>query len=259
MLIDSHCHFHLVPGYPENFEELYARAKSVGVSNFLNVAISIDDHETLLTLSKDKDIWISAGMHPNESPGENFDHDRLILQASHPKVIAIGETGLDYYRQAGEEDLSWQHARFRDHIAIAKQLKKPLIIHTRLAQADTLKIMREENAGEVGGIMHCFTEDWAMAKEALDLGFYISFSGIVSFKNANTVHEVARNVPADRYLIETDCPYLAPVPMRGKTNEPSYVRYVAEALAECRGVPVETVEMESTRNFQRLFAASLHR
>lgn len=254
MLIDSHCHFHLIDGYPNNFETLFAQAKAQGVGRFLNVAVTIEAYPILAELAKHPEIYISAGMHPNEAPGEALDQQKLREQASNPKVIAIGETGLDYYRQAGEEDLTWQHTRFREHIAIAKELKKPLIIHTRMAQADTLKIMREENAGDIGGIMHCFTEDWDMAKQALDLGFYISFSGIVSFKNATTVHEVAQKVPADRYLIETDSPYLAPVPMRGKTNEPGYVRYVAEALAHYRGVPFETVEKESTDNFLRLFS-----
>jgi TatD DNase family protein len=253
MLIDSHCHFHLIPGFPDNFEALYKNAVSQNVGHFLNVAVTIEEHDTLVKLAEKKNIWISAGMHPNEAPGEPVDRARLLKQASHPKVIAIGETGLDYYRQDEQGDLTWQHDRFREHIRIAKQIKKPLIIHTRMAQADTLKIMREENAGEIGGIMHCFTEDWAMAKEALDLGFYISFSGIVSFKSATNVHEVARSVPADRYLIETDCPYLAPVPYRGKTNEPAFVHYVAEALAACRGVSFDTVAKESTENFLRLF------
>lgn len=253
MLIDSHCHFHLIDGYPENFDALYQRAQSMGVGQFLNVAVTIEGYDGLVELAKHPNIWISAGMHPNEQPGELLDTARLIAQASHPKVIALGETGLDYYRQDGNEDLTWQHQRFRQHIAIAKQLKKPLIIHTRMAQEDTLRIMKEESAGEIGGIMHCFTEDWGMAKQALDLGFYISFSGIVSFKNATTVHEVAQKVPADRYLIETDSPYLAPVPMRGKTNEPGYVKYVAEAMAHCRGVSFETVEKQSTENFLCLF------
>ncbi len=255
MLIDTHCHFHLIPGFPENFKSCYERAQAAGVEQFLNVAVALDEHDILLDLAQYSNIWISAGMHPNELPGEILNQERLLSQASHPKVLAIGETGLDYYRQAEEPDLSWQHDRFREHIAIAKQLKKPLIIHTRMAQEDTLKIMREENAGEVGGIMHCFTENWDMAKQALDLGFYISFSGIVSFKNATTVQEVAKKVPADRYLIETDSPYLAPVPMRGKTNEPAYVLHVAEALATCRGVSVQAIETESTRNTLRLFPA----
>lgn len=253
MLIDSHCHFHLIDGFPNNFDALYEHAQSMGVGHFLNVAVTIDAYDTLLELAKHPNIWISAGMHPNEAPGELLDRTRLLTQASHPKVIAIGETGLDYFRQSADEDLTWQHQRFREHISIAKTLKKPLIIHTRMAQLDTLKIMKEENAGDAGGIMHCFTEDWEMAKQALDLGFYISFSGIVSFKSAATVHEVAKKVPSDRYLIETDSPYLAPVPMRGKTNEPGYVRYVAQALADCRGVPFEVVEQESTENFLRLF------
>lgn len=258
MLIDSHCHFHLIEGYPDNFETLYTRAKEMGVKGFLNVSVTIESYPVLLSLTQYPGVWISAGMHPNEKPGEALDVACLIEQASHDKVIAIGETGLDYYRQdAMHEDMTWQHERFRQHIAIAKQLKKPLIIHTRMAQADTLRIMQEENAGDIGGVMHCFTEDWEMAKQALDLGFYISFSGIVSFKNATTVHDVAKKVPSDRYLIETDSPYLAPVPMRGKTNEPGYVRYVAEALAMLRGVTCATIERESTENFSRLMGCIL--
>ena len=173
---------------------------------------------------------------------------------AHPKVIATGETGLDYYWTKNEGNaLDWQRARFRTHIAAAKQTRKPLIIHTRNAKDDTIAIMREEKADEIGGVMHCFTEDVAMAKAALDMGFYISFSGIVSFKNAKVVHETAAYVPMDRLLIETDSPYLAPMPYRGKQNEPAYVRHVAQAIADLKGMRLEDVGRITTDNFERCF------
>lgn len=169
-----------------------------------------------------------------------------------PEVVAIGETGLDYYRVPGDE-LDWQRERFRVHIRAAREAKKPLIIHTRAAAQDTIRLLREERADEAGGVMHCFTEDWDIARQALDIGFYISMSGIVSFKNATIVHDVARRVPADRLLIETDSPYLAPVPYRGKTNQPGWVAHVAEAVARLRQIPVEEVGRITTENYDRLF------
>jgi TatD DNase family protein len=175
----------------------------------------------------------------------------LVDLASHARVVAIGETGLDYFRI--KDDCEWQRERFRTHIRAARRCRKPLIIHTRSAAADTLRIMREERAGEAGGVMHCFTENWETAKGALDLGFHISFSGIVTFKNAAELREVAKRVPLDRILVETDSPYLAPVPFRGKTNEPGLVKYVAEEIARQRGVPFEEVAAATTENFFRLF------
>jgi len=180
----------------------------------------------------------------------------LVRLAAHPKVIAIGETGLDYYRLEG--DLSWQRARFRRHIRAARATRKPLVIHTRSAAADTLGIMREEDAGDVGGVMHCFTETWDVAKGALDLGFHISFSGIVTFKNAVELKDVARRVPLDRMLIETDSPYLAPVPYRGKRNQPAFVRYVGEEIARLRGVTASAIGEATSANFFRLFGIKAH-
>ena len=196
-------------------------------------------------------ISVSVGVHPNVHEGQEPTVDELIALGSIDKVIAIGETGLDYFRSTG--DLNWQHQRFRNHINAAKALKKPLIIHTREAKQDTLRILKEENAQEVGGIIHCFTEDWEFAEQALDLNFYISFSGIVTFNSAKEIQEVAKKVPAERFLIETDSPYLAPVPHRGRPNYPTYVRFVAEQIAKLRGVSVEEITELSTANFYRLF------
>jgi TatD DNase family protein len=190
-------------------------------------------------------------VHPDYPDVPVVDEDRLVGLADHPRIVAIGETGLDYYRVSG--DCEWQRERFRTHIRAARRSGKPLIIHTREAAADTLRIMREERAGEVGGVMHCFTESWEVAQAALDLGFHISFSGIVTFKNARALREVAAQVPLDRMLIETDAPYLAPVPYRGKTNEPGLVKYVALEIAAARGIAVDAVAAATTANFFRLF------
>lgn len=196
-------------------------------------------------------VYASVGVHPNEQGREEPTVERLVVLTADPKVIAIGETGLDYYRSEG--DLSWQHARFRAHIAAAREAKKPLIVHSRDARKDTLRLLREEGADEVGGIMHCFVEDWETAERAMELGFYISFSGIVTFRTALELKEVARRVPADRLLVETDSPYLAPVPYRGKSNVPGYVRHVAEHIAELRGETLEHIAEQTTANFFRLF------
>jgi TatD DNase family protein len=192
-----------------------------------------------------------VGVHPNVRDGHDPSVEELIALGTDDKVIAIGETGLDYFRSEG--DLAWQHQRFRNHINAAKALKKPLIIHTREAKFDTLRILEEEGASEVGGIIHCFTEDWEFAQKALDMNFYISFSGIVTFNSAKEIQEVAKKVPEDRFLIETDSPYLAPAPFRGRPNYPTYVRYVAEKLAELRGTAVDQIAQSSTENFYRLF------
>jgi TatD DNase family protein len=199
------------------------------------------------------EVYASVGVHPNEREGADPSSEDLIALADDPRVVAIGETGLDYYRVDGSTD--WQQARFRRHVRAAHATGKPLIIHTRDAAADTLRLMREERAGEIGGVMHCFTESWDVARAALDLNFYISFSGIVTFRNAETLRDVARQVPADRLLIETDSPYLAPVPFRGKTNEPAYVRHVAECIAAVRGQSLDAVAEQTTRNFFALFPA----
>jgi TatD DNase family protein len=259
MLVDSHCHIHLLPDYPACTEEALAAAKANDVQWFLNVGVSLEDMPELIKLAAFEPVYISAGVHPNEQPGVVFTEQVLIeAMNSHPKVIAIGETGLDYYRQDNEEkDLSWQRDRFVTHMNVAKQLHKPLIIHSRHARKDTIDLLRSENAREVGGVMHCFTEDWDMAKKAIDLGFYISFSGIVTFKAATELQEVARQMPLDRILIETDCPYLAPVPFRGKTNQPAYVKHTAEFMANLRGESFEEFAEQTTENFRRLFFREL--
>jgi TatD DNase family protein len=196
-------------------------------------------------------IYASVGVHPDYPDVPVVTEEELVSLADHPKIVAIGETGLDYFRIKGDSE--WQRDRFRTHIRAAHRSRKPLIVHTRGAAADTLRIMREERAGEVGGVMHCFTESWDVAQGAMDLGFYISFSGIVTFKNALGLKDVARRVPLERMLIETDAPYLAPVPFRGKTNEPGLVKYVAEEIARLRDIPLDQVASATTSNFFRLF------
>jgi TatD DNase family protein len=227
------------------------RAQSEGIQHFLNVSVSLKNTDTLINMAE-KYPFVSAsiGLHPNQQD-EEVDIDTLVMLGAHPKIVAVGETGLDYFRSEG--DLEWQRARFRTHIAAAKQLNKPLIIHTRQAKDDTIRIMQEEKANTIGGVMHCFTEDWAMAERALDLGFYISFSGIVTFKNATEIQEVARRVPLDKMLLETDCPYLAPNPHRGKPNEPSYMRQTAAFIADLRNIPLEQLAEQTTHNFFTLF------
>ena len=196
-------------------------------------------------------VFASAGVHPNETQGSEPTVDDLVDLAKDERVVAIGETGLDYYRSHG--DMAWQQERFRRHIRAAKQSGKPLIIHTREAADDTLRIMREERAADIGGVMHCFTEGWEVARAALDLNFHISFSGIITFRNAEALREVVRQVPEDRLLIETDAPYLAPVPFRGKTNEPAFVRHVAECVANVRQSDMDSIADVTTRNFFSLF------
>ncbi|MGD8309636.1 MAG: TatD family hydrolase, partial [Chromatiales bacterium] len=199
-------------------------------------------------------VSVSVGVHPNERDRRDPVADELVELAGHERNVAIGETGLDYFH--GKGDLGWQRERFRVHIEAARACGKPLIIHTREAREDTLRILREGGAGEVGGVMHCFTETWDMARRAMDMGFYISFSGIVTFRNAEALREVATRVPLDRLLIETDAPYLTPVPHRGKPNQPAYVRHVAERIADLRGLPVEQLIEVTGENFFRLFPAA---
>lgn len=221
----------------------------------LCVSVTLEKFPQVSALAHDyPHIYASVGVHPNERDGRDPSVDELVRLAQDSKVIAIGETGLDYYRT--ESAMDWQHARFRNHIRASKAAKKPLIVHSRQAPADTLRVMTEERAEEIGGVLHCFTENWEMARTALDMNFFISFSGIVTFRNAESLREVARRVPSDRLLIETDAPYLAPVPHRGKLNEPAYVRYVAECLAEVRGESLETIADSTTRNFFHLFQAA---
>ena len=250
-LIDSHCHFNLLEGVGST-ADVIENARRLGVTAMLNVSVDLETFPAVLAAAQHYDnVYASVGVHPNSREGREPTVDELVTLVSHPKVIAIGETGLDYYRSEG--DLEWQRNRFRRHITAAKQAGKPLIIHTRDAREDTLGIMKEEGADRACGVMHCFTGDWEMAQSALELGFYISFSGIVTFKNARRLQEVASRIPEDRILIETDAPYLAPVPYRGKPNQPAYVRYVADFIAELRDTTIDRVAQITTNNFSTLF------
>jgi len=227
------------------------------VTHALCIGVNLPELPGVLQLAADyPNIYASVGVHPDYEDTPEPSIDTLTELSRRDKVVAIGETGLDYFRVSG--DLEWQRTRFRTHIRAARECGKPLVIHTRSAAADTLAIMREERAGEAGGVMHCFTESWDVARGALDLGFHISFSGIVTFKNAQEIKDVARRVPLDRMLIETDSPYLAPVPFRGKLNEPAYVRYVAEEIARLRDISVEEVAASTSTNFFRLFGVPDH-
>ena len=227
------------------------------VTHALCIGVNLPELPGVLQLAADHpNIYASVGVHPDYEDTPEPSIDTLTELSRRDKVVAIGETGLDYFRVSG--DLEWQRTRFRTHIRAARECGKPLVIHTRSAAADTLAIMREERAGEAGGVMHCFTESWEVARGALDLGFHISFSGIVTFKNAQEIKDVARRVPLDRMLIETDSPYLAPVPFRGKQNEPAYVRYVAEEIARLRDIPVAEVASATSTNFFRLFGVPDH-
>ena len=226
--------------------------REAGVTRLLCVAIDLESYDDMLTLVADyPEISVSVGVHPNERDCREPTIDELVGLAQHPKNVAIGETGLDYYR--GDGDLDWQRRRFRNHVRAARVAGKPLIIHTREAREDTLAILREERADEVGGVLHCFTETWEMAEAAIELGFYISFSGIVTFKNAEELRLVATRVPDERILIETDSPYLAPVPYRGRPNEPRYLGKVAETIAQLRGVDVAQLADQSSANYFQLF------
>jgi TatD DNase family protein len=251
MLVDSHCHLDF-PELLPRIEDIAAHMRAQGVGHALCVSVNLEDFPRVRALAERFDnMYASVGVHPDHEGGEDPSADRLVELAAHPRVVAIGETGLDYYRHP--ELAPVQQARFREHIRAARRTGKPLIIHTREAAADTLRLMREESAAEVGGVMHCFTETWEVAEAAIELNFHISFSGIVTFKNAVQLKEVARRVPADRLLVETDSPYLAPVPHRGKTNEPGFVRHVAEEVARLRQVDPAEVERQTTANFFRLF------
>ena len=254
MLIDSHCHLDRIDlePYQNDFACFMHEADRQNIEHMLCIAIDLESYPAMSDLvSAYPQISLTVGVHPNVQDGKDPDADELIALAGQDKIIGIGETGLDYFRSEG--DLGWQQQRFRNHIRAAKALKKPLIIHTRDAKQDTLRILEEEGAGEVGGVIHCFTEDWEFAQKAMNINFYISFSGIVSFNSAREIKDVARKVPTDRFLIETDSPYLAPVPFRGRPNYPTYVRYVAEHIAELRGTSVNQIAELSTQNFYTLF------
>ena len=255
--IDSHCHLDF-PELAENLPDVLAQMRHNDVIGALCVSVNLAGFPRVLTLAEQHpNIYASVGVHPDYKGAPDYegmrepDTARLVELARHPRVIAIGETGLDYFRLKG--NLEWQRTRFRNHIRAARECGKPLIIHTREAAADTLRIMAEENAAEAGGVMHCFTETWEVADAALAMGFYISFSGIVTFKNAKQIKEVAQRTPLERILIETDAPYLAPAPHRGKLNQPAYVKHVAEEIAVLRGVSAEEIGGSTTENFKRLF------
>jgi len=256
VFVDSHCHFNF-PELASKLPDVLASMAKNRVTHALCIGVNLPELPGVLQLAADHpNIYASVGVHPDYEDTPEPSIDTLTELSRRDKVVAIGETGLDYFRVSG--DLEWQRSRFRTHIRAARACGKPLVIHTRSAAADTLAIMREEKAGEAGGVMHCFTEHWEVAQGALDLGFHISFSGIVTFKNAQEIKDVARRVPLDRMLIETDSPYLAPVPFRGKLNEPAYVRYVAEEIARLRDMPLEEVAAVTSGNFFRLFGVPDH-
>ncbi len=254
MLIDSHCHLDCLDlnPYGNSFANFMREAHQQEIGYMLCVAINLESYPDMYRLVEGyRNVAISVGVHPNERDAREPAIDQLVSLAQDPKVVAIGETGLDYFRSEG--DLNWQRERFRTHIRAAKAIGKPLIIHSREAKKDTLKILDEEKASEVGGVFHCFTEDWETALRAMDLNFYLSFSGIVTFKSARLIQDVAKRLPENRFLIETDSPYLAPVPFRGKPNYPVYLRCIAECIAGLRDVSFAEIAERSTQNFHTLF------
>ena len=251
MLIDSHCHLNF-PDLANNLDNILENMEENNVTHALCVSVNLEDFPEVLMLAENHfNLFASVGVHPDYENIAEPESKELASLAQHPKIVAIGETGLDYSRLKG--NLEWQRDRFRNHIRAARLSNKPLIIHTRAASADTLKIMEEEGANQVGGVMHCFTESWEMAQRAMEMNFYISFSGIVTFKNAAELKETAKKVPLERMLIETDSPYLAPVPYRGKTNQPAFVRHVANEIADLRGVNIDKIAEATTSNFFNLF------
>lgn len=252
MLVDSHCHLDF-PDLAANLPAVLGAMAEKQVGTAVCIGVNLEDFPRVLALAEAQlNLYATVGVHPEYTEVEEPDVARLADLAAHPKVIAIGETGLDYYWQKDQPE--WQRERFRTHIRAARQSGLPLVVHTRDSAPDTLRLLREEGADAVGGGMHCFTENWEIAREALDLGFHLSFSGIVTFKNAAIVKEVAQKAPLDRILVETDSPYLAPVPYRGKPNQPAYVHYVAEEIAKLRGDSLGNIAQATTDNFFRLFA-----
>ncbi len=257
MFIDSHCHLDRVKleDFDNNLDNVVNAALAEKVNTLLCVSVTLEDFPAMAeATAKYDNVWLTCGAHPLNQADE-IDPALLTSLATDPRVVAIGETGLDYFY--APETKTVQLDSFRKHIRVANQLKKPLIIHTRGAQEDTLAMLRAEQAENVGGILHCFTESWQMAEQAIAMGFYISFSGIVTFKNATDLREVAKKVPSDRFLIETDAPYLAPVPHRGKQNQPAYVVEVAKHLASIRGTSVAEIARQSSENFHRLFPETI--
>ncbi|EXI89727.1 MAG: putative deoxyribonuclease YcfH [Candidatus Accumulibacter regalis] len=251
MLIDSHCHLDF-PDLAKNMAPILALMKANDVACAVCIGVTLEDLDRVLALAEEwPTILASVGVHPEATGGREPSVSELVELARHPRVIAIGETGLDYYWHKDAPE--WQRERFRTHIRAAREAQKPLVIHTREAAVDTLRLMKEEGAAAAGGVMHCFTETWQVAEQALEQGFYISMSGIVTFKKAEIVRDVARRVPLERLLVETDSPYLSPVPYRGRTNQPGYVKHVAEEVARLRGLTYQEVVDATTDNFFRLF------
>lgn len=251
MLVDSHCHLNF-PDLAERTPQIIQSMKEAQVGLALCISTRLEEFPKVRALAeRHPELYASVGVHPDEKEGAEPSLDELVRLADHPRVVGIGETGLDYYWHKGDNE--WQRERFRVHVRAAKRAGKPLIVHTREAAEDTLRILEQEGADEAGGVMHCFTETLPVAQRAMEMGFHISFSGIVTFKNAAALKEVAKAVPLERMLVETDSPYLAPVPHRGKTNEPAYVRFVAEEVARLKDVPFEAVAEATTANFHKLF------
>ncbi len=253
-LVDSHCHLDRLDlsQLGGNLDAVMAKAQEYGIEKMLCVSINLENFPAVLSLAHQYDhVYASVGVHPSEQEGVEPSTKELVALADDPRVVAIGETGLDYFYNKG--DLEWQRDRFRRHIAAAIETDLPLIIHTRDSHEDTLRIIKEEGTQQVRGVMHCFTGDWKTALAAMELGFYISFSGIITFKNAEDLRSVVKQMPEDRILVETDSPYLTPTPNRGKPNQPAYVRYVAEQIALLRGVPLEKIASLTSNNFAALF------
>ncbi|MFK7859041.1 MAG: TatD family hydrolase [Granulosicoccus sp.] len=254
-LVDSHCHINF-PDFADRIPDILQNAADNQISHMLCIATSWENREDVMALARaHASISASVGIHPTTEGGYEPSTEELLEAAKDPLVVGIGETGLDYFRTDGNP--TWQHERFYRHIEVAKACNKPLIIHTRAAAADTMNTLRDRQACDAGGVMHCFAENWDIAKQALDIGFYVSFSGIVTFKNAKDVQDAALKVPLDKLLVETDAPYLAPMPHRGKMNEPAYVRHTAEFIAQLRGISLEELAEATTNNFYRLFADAL--
>jgi TatD DNase family protein len=259
MFVDSHCHLDF-PEYAGQIPEILARMKEAQVNHAMCISVDMPDFPNVLALAESHpNLFATVGTHPDYENTPEPTEDQLVELAQHPKILAIGETGLDYYRMGDKTyaEMEWQRDRFRTHIRAAIRVKKPLIIHTRSASEDTIRIMKEEGASQVAGVMHCFTESLEVAKASMEEGFYISFSGIVTFKSAKDLQETCKQIPLERMLIETDSPYLAPIPNRGKTNEPSWVAHVAQFIADLKGISVEEVAKHTTNNFKTLFKAPI--
>jgi TatD DNase family protein len=252
MWVDSHCHINY-EGLVQDISGVMKRMSDAQVSHALCIGVSRPEWNSMMALIEGlPNIFGTIGVHPDSKDAEETSVEELLSWSSHPKVVGLGETGLDYYRTQG--DMTWQHERFRTHIQAARLSGLPLVVHTRSSAQDTINLLKYEGEGRIHGVMHCFTESWDIAKQALDLGFYISISGIVTFKNALVVQEVATKIPLDRLLIETDAPFLAPVPFRGKINEPSYVVHVAKKIADLRSMPIEKIAQCTSDNFFQLFS-----